>query len=639
VNALDRCCYEFGSFRLDPAEQNLLHDGKVVPLTPKSFDTLLILIENHGHLVEKDELLERVWADTYVEEANIAKHIHILRKVLSGNGLKEPIIETVPTRGYRFVAPLTEIEVEAPQEIPPEVKTPPDIEDPDGSRLPRTSIRRKGITAPILSFGIIAVVAVLAVGGWNYFTRNPDNSSLVADDTVIDSIAIMPFVNASGNKDVEYLSDGMTETLISSLSKISSLSVKARSSVFRYKGKEVSPKKIGEELNVRAVLLGRLVQRGDDLRLSLELVDAQSENVLWSENYDRKMSNLVSLQNEIARNVSDKIKSKLSGEDEKKLTKTYTANPDAYKAYLKGRFHWNKRTKSGIKKGIEFFKQAIEIDPNYALAWSGLADSYIVLPSNQTNTAPKEAYPKARPAAEKAIALDPDLAEAHTSLAQIMHEYDWDFTGAEKELQTAIRLNPKSATAHQWYGEFLSNMGRHDDAIREGKIAAELEPLSLIINSGLVVRFFFARRYDEAKVQIQRNAETFPDYASFRLAVILNRQGKFKEALAACNKRKELGHGDYINCFGYVYATSGKKREAYRVRDHRTNHGGFANNDYVWAVMHAMLDEKDKAFPHLEKVIQMRGGGILRLTTEAGFDNLRDDPRYKEMVKRIGLPE
>jgi len=486
--------------------------------------------------------------------------------------------------------------------------------------------------------GILLTLIIVFAGVGYYFTRNPDNSNLAVGDTAIDSIAVMPFVNASGNKDIEYLSDGMTETLISSLSKLSGVSVKARSSVFRYKGKEVSPKKIGEELNVKAVLFGRLVQRGDDLRLSLELVDAQTEIALWSENYDRKMSNLVSLQNEIARNVSEKLKLRLTGEDEKKLTKKYTANPEAYQAYLKGRLHWNKRTEIGIKKGIEFFKQAIELDPNYALAWTGLADSYIVSPA-YSKTPPKEAFPKARSAAEKAIALDPDLAEAHTSLAMVMLRYYRDFAGAEKEFQTAIRLNPKYATAHHWYCIFLTESGKHGEAIREGKIAQELEPLSLIININLGRRFYFARRYDEATQQHKKTVETFPDhpFANFGLAKSLAQQGKFTEARSACNKIIEKGSSAFPSCLGYVYAKSGKKSEAYRIlaEDLKANE----IHEYNRALIYAMLDEKDKAFVVLEQLSQNKHNWVMRLTTDPSFDNLRDDPRYKEMVKRIGFPE
>jgi len=476
--------------------------------------------------------------------------------------------------------------------------------------------------------GVIVLLGqISAIGYFVFFYGNNTKQ--------IESIAVTPFVNESGNKDLEYLADGMTDTLISSLTQIPNLSVKARSMVFEYKGKKISPKKIGEELDVEAVLLGTVVQRGDNLKLSLELVDTKTGNALWSRTYDRKISNIIPLQSEIAKNVSEKLKVRLTGEEEKKLTKTTTVNPEAYQAYLKGKFHGDKLTMDGNKKAIEFFKQAVEFDPNYALAWSSLSEFYALRS--------KEATPirirKARSAAEKAIALDPDLAEAHVSLALVMYIFDWDFAGAEKESQTAIRLNSKYATAHHWYGIFLTESGKHDEAIREAKIAVELEPLSRIINISLSIRLLFARRYEEATQQHKKTVETFPEYARghYWLAISLAQQGKFTEAISECNKAKELGDRSYRSCLGYVYAKSGKKREAYRI----LAEGLKANeiNEYGRALIYAMLDEKDKAFGLLEKAIQKKTRLVLRLRTEAGFDNLRDDPRYKEMVKRIGLPE
>ena len=295
-----------------------------------------------------------------------------------------------------------------------------------------------------LLVGVLAVLLISAIGfGYWYFSSGNQ----------INSIAVMPFVNESGNEDVEYLSDGMTETLISSLTEIPNLSVKARSSVFYYKGKNASPKQIGEELNVEAILLGRVTQRGDDLKLSLELVDTKTLNAIWSETYDRKMSDLVSLQSEIAKNVSDKLRLKLTANEQKQIAKTYTANSEAQQLYLKGRFHWNKRKSENLEKAEQYFKQAIEKDPNYALAYSGLADTYALFPI-YGDLRPKEYFPRAKQAAQKALALDDDLAEAHASLANVLHTYEYDWANAEKEYKRALEINPNYASAHHWYGEF-----------------------------------------------------------------------------------------------------------------------------------------------------------------------------------------
>src|SRR6266404_5877011 len=299
------------------------------------------------------------------------------------------------------------------------------------------------------SIGLLVILLVVA--GYFYFSRDRK--------TAIESIAVMPFVNASGNADLDYLSDGMTETLISSLSQLPNLNVKARSSVFRYKGKDTNPQTVGKELNVQAILNGRVVQRGDRLTLSLELINAQTENVIWSDKYDRNQTDLVALQSEVARDVSSKLKTKLSGVDEQKLAKTSTTNPEAYKGYLQGRFYWNKREEKDFRKAVEYLNQAIALDPNYALAYAGLADTYALL-STFGFMPPTEGVPKAREFARQAVSLDGGLAEPHTTLGYLSLTYDYDFAGSEREFRRAIELNPNYATAHQWYGEMLLNAGR-----------------------------------------------------------------------------------------------------------------------------------------------------------------------------------
>src|SRR5437667_2817290 len=297
----------------------------------------------------------------------------------------------------------------------------------------------------------------------------------------IQSIAVLPFTNASGNSDVDYLSDGITESLINSLSQIPNLSVKARSTVFHYKGKDVTPQQAGSELSVQAVLNGRVMQHGDQLTLSLELVDARTGDQIWGEQYNRKTTDLAALQSEIARDVSNKLRTKLSGAEEQRVTKSYTANAEAYQLYLKGRFYWNKRTIDDFNRAIPNFQQAIDKDPNYALAYSGLADSYALLAVFGV-VPPKDLMPQARAAATKSLALDDSLAEAHASLGEIMAYYDWDFSGAEREFRRAIDLNPNYATAHQWLAEEISVLRGHEEALAEIRRALELDPLSLIIN-------------------------------------------------------------------------------------------------------------------------------------------------------------
>ncbi|CAN5757350.1 hypothetical protein BH20ACI3_BH20ACI3_24720 [soil metagenome] len=327
-------------------------------------------------------------------------------------------------------------------------------------------IKQHKLTAAIIGLAVLAAGITLAL-----YLRGRTS------DATIKSIAVMPFVNEGGKAELEYLSDGMTDTLISSLSQIPNLSVKARSSVFRYKGKETNPQTIGKELNVQGILNGRIAQRGDQLTLTLELVDAQTENVIWSEQYNRQQTDLVSLQSEIARNVSNKLRTKLSGADEQKVAKTYTANPEAYQLYLKGLYHWNKRTGEALKTSIAYFNQAIEKDPSYAQAYAGMALAYVLLPQYSAGK-PEESMAKANAAARKALEMDDTLAEAHTALGLILFTYERNVPESDREYQRAIELNPNYATAHQWYGGGLGATGRFDQAIAEGRRAVELDPLS-----------------------------------------------------------------------------------------------------------------------------------------------------------------
>ena len=379
---------------------------------------------------------------------------------------------------------------------------PPQVAVGPTSELTRPKGRRNIIIVAFFGLAVIATVSVFLVASFR--ARN--------SRAAIQSIAVTPFVNESGNADAEYLSDGMTETLISSLSQLPNLNVKARSSVFRYKGKETSPQTIGRELNVQAVLNGRINQRGDQLTLALELVDTQTENVLWSEQYNRKQADLVSLQSEIASDVSSKLKLKLSGADAQKVAKTYTTDPEAYRLYLQGRFYWNKREEKDFRQAIEYFNQAVAFDPNYALAYVGLADSYALL-SAFGFMPPTEAIPKARDFARRASSLDVSLAEPHATLGYALVQYDYDFAGSEREYQRAIELNPNSAMAHQWYGELLSYVGRFDEAQAEYRRALEIEPLSLPINWEYGRFLYNARRFEEALVQLKKTIELDPGFA------------------------------------------------------------------------------------------------------------------------------
>ncbi len=480
-------------------------------------------------------------------------------------------------------------------------------------------------------FGIAALVLVGGFFGYRYFVPTKQ----------IESIAVMPFVNESGNADVEYLSDGMTETLIRSLSQLANLQVKPRSSVFRYKGKETDAKTIGKELNVQAILNGRVTQRGDQLTLNLELIDVQKDVVLWSEQYNRKQSDLVSLQSEIAKDVSAKLKLKLSGADEAKVTKTSTANPEAYQAYLKGRYYWNRRTAENIKKAIEQFKSATDRDPNYALAYAGLADCYVLL-NQYAGTPMSETIPQAKVYAERAIAIDDQLAEPHASLA-LVKEQLWQWAEAEREYKKAIALNPNYATAYHWYSILLRKLGRFDEAALMIKRALEIDPLSSIIGINISETYQIQNDHNASIENTLKVIELDPNFslAYTYLGQSYLKQGRNAEAIANFEKAVELSNRDGVALadLGYGYGVAGKRTEANAIaKELEQKYSKKDSSGMDVAGVYAGLGEKDKAFEWLEKSFQTKEElGIIRWRIP--FEPLRDDPRYKDLLKRMGLPE
>jgi TolB-like protein len=494
---------------------------------------------------------------------------------------------------------------------------------------------------PLAALAVAVLILVGGFFGYRYFSPTKQ----------IESIAVMPFVNESGNADVEYLSDGMTETLISSLSNIPNLSVKARSTVFYYKGRETSPKKIGEELKVQAVLLGRVSQRGDDLKLSLELVNTETQDVIWSEQYNRKQSDLVSLQSEIAKTVSDKLRSKLTATEQEQVSKTNTTSSEAQQLYLKGRFHWNKRSTEDFQKAREYFQQAIAADPRYALAYAGLADTLALMPYYGAFR-PSEYMPLAKQAAQKALEIDPNLAEAHASLGQILTNYDYDLKGAERELKRAIELNPKYPSAYQWLAEVYHFSGNGDHALSEINKAIELDPLSMVINNqkGRVIELGGKR--DEAIAQFKKTIELFPDAPGPRnnLADVYEAKGMYSEAIEHRLIQIKLLFGvspENIKDLQLAFEKDGYKGFVQKQIDIQLDSQRSSlekdKNAYLPAFRvaesYARLQDKDKAFEYLNKAYDQREPQIAELKIRLPFVFLRDDPRFKELVRKVGFPE
>lgn len=503
-------------------------------------------------------------------------------------------------------------------------------QDNKGESAEKQSFSANRAAKPLIA--TLFAIAVLIGGffGYRHFSATDQ----------IASIAVMPFVNESKNEEVEYLSDGMTETLIKSLSNLPNLAVKSRSTVFYYKGKETSPQKIGEELKVQAVLLGRVSQRGDDLKLNLELVNTQTQDVIWTEEYNRKQSDLVSLQSEIAKDVSTKLKSKLSGADEAKVTKTETVNPEAYQAYLKGRYFWNRRTPEGLQKAIEQFDRAVEKDPNYALAYVGLADSYGIA-GNYPGSSIQETIPRAKAYATRALEIDDSLGEAYATLG-LINALQWNWTEAETAYKRSIELNPNYASARQWYARLLNTVGRKDEALAEIKRANEIDPLSAVILSN--VAGFYRERGDYRSAIEQNNKiiEIAPNYVAVQVtfAEIYLDQKRSAEALAAAEKARD---GPFVGraVLGRAYAQLGRRDDALAVIKQLEE--GFANGNNGAATniafVYVLLGEKEKTFEWLEKAFQARETDLPRFRLGTTFDPIRDDPRYKDLLKRMNLPE
>jgi TolB-like protein/Tfp pilus assembly protein PilF len=495
--------------------------------------------------------------------------------------------------------------------------------DADAARS--SSFDRRLLIAPLA----LVMIALGGFFGYRYLSQTKQ----------IQSIAVMPFVNESGNSDVDYLSDGITETLISSLTKVPNLNVKARSSVFRYKGRDTDAKTIGQELGVQAVLSGRIAQRGDQMNLSLELVDVATENAIWSQQYTRKQSDLVSLQSEIARDVSANLRSKLSGTDSATIAKTYTADPEAYQLYLKGRYQWNKRTSESLKQAVSFFEQAVARDPNYALAYSGLAESYVLFP-NYSVALPMECMPKAKAAALRAIELDDSRAETHTALGIYYSEFAWNQPAAEKEFRRAIELNPNYAAARQQFGiECLTPQGRFDEAIAEGKRAAELDPASPIIAADLGNAMYKARRFDDALAQLNKAAALDQNFSvtNWYIGQVLHEKGRYAEAVAAYRKALAADGNPWVKALLIrSLARLGQRGEAVKLLNEvQAEAANRVVSSASFAIAYGALGEKDKAFAFLDKEIAERNGRCPLFAVTPVFDDLRDDPRFAELIKRV----
>jgi serine/threonine protein kinase/tetratricopeptide (TPR) repeat protein len=459
---------------------------------------------------------------------------------------------------------------------------------------------------------------------------------------VIDSLAVLPFENTSRDPEHEYLSDGIAGSLINNLATIPKLRVMAQSTVFRYKGRAMDPQTVGRELNVRAVLAGRIMQSGGSLRIGAELVDVATGTQLWGAQYNRQPGDIFAIQDEISNEISEKLRLKLTRAEKKRLTRRQTHDTEAYGLYLKGRHHWNRWTEDGFYKAIEYFQQAVAKDPGYALAHTGLADSYVLLGWN-SYLPPKDAFPKARTAAMEALRLDPDLGEAHTPVAAVFWLHDWQWQEAQAEFKRSIALNPAHPTANHWYAECLMTMGRHEEAIARMKSSQELDPLSLIISVAIGWAFYMARRYDDAMEQLLRTVELDPNYpvTYWILGLLLRKMGRYEQAIVEGEKGVKLSGGSPLMnaALAQTLATAGKREEAIHILDELTK---LARQKYIapyfFAGIHIGLGENDRAMEYLEKSYEEHSHWLIYLHIDPSMDALRSNPRFQDLLRHVGLP-
>src|ERR1041384_2906485 len=582
--------YEFGLFRLDANDHILLRGEEAVHLTEKVFNILLLLVEKSGRLVTKEELMEQVWPDSVVEESNLTVSISALRRALGEREEGGQYIETVSKRGYRFVADVRKVTDERGDSI----------EESEAAAKAKTGL-----------------------------------SSLATT-----TLAVLPLLNVSDDPNLEYLSDGITESIINALSKLPQLKVLARSTMFRFKRTDLDPLEVGRQLETHALLAGRILQINEESIIKLELINVKEGSQIWGEQYKRKAADIFEVQEEISQEVSEKLKLRLTGEQKKQLTKRYTDDIEAYHLYLKGRYCWNKRTGEALKMAIEFFQQAIAKDQDYALAYTGLADCYAII-AFYSNIPPKPAFEEAQKATAKALEIDDTLAAAHASLGFIKEYYEWDWSGAGKEYRKAIELNPNYATAYQWYGMYFMKLGQFERARRELKRGLQVDPRSLIINADLGLPFLFKGQYTEAIEQFRKTLETDQNFvwARFFLGWAYERSGKFSEAIEQFQQAKLIDDRPEVSAMiAHTHAVSGRRNEAISILnslEEQSKHHYISA--YYIALIFAGLGDKDRAFRWLEKAYSDRNEWLVWLKVDPRFDALWADPRFAELLKRIGF--
>jgi DNA-binding winged helix-turn-helix (wHTH) protein/tetratricopeptide (TPR) repeat protein len=586
--------YEFGPFRIETRKRRLLRDGELVSLTPKAFETLLVLVQHSGKLLDKDDLMNLVWGDTAVEEANLTQNISVLRRALGDAPQDRKYIATVPGRGYRFIADVRE------------------VLDGEGDLILAKRMRARVVIEDVIE------------------TTIPSKS-----------LCVLPFKSLSADAGDDYLGLGIADALITRLSNIRQVIVRPTSAVLRFTGFSQNPVAIGQELRVESVLEGSIRRDGNRIRVTVQLVGVRDEAPLWADKFDETFSDIFAVEDCISAQVAQALMLKMTGEEQKQITKRQTENPEAYQDYLKGLYYTNKVTVDGVMKGIEYYNRAIAIDPNYALAYAGLAEAYTWF--SHLHLSPREGMPKARAAAIQALSIDDGLGEAHLALALVKMWYDREWSYAEREFEHAIDLNPNHSGFRQWYGYYLSAMGRFDEGIAELKKAQALDPVSLLAITWMGWILYFAHRYDQAIAEFEKAIEMDVSFyhAYWGLGWIYDKKGDYEEAARRLHKAMTLPGGggpEIIAALGHVDASSGKREEARRLLDKLLK---LASESYIspfyLSLVYVGLEEKDRALECLQKAYEDRFAWLVHLKVDPAFDCLHAEPQFVELLERLNL--
>jgi TolB-like protein/DNA-binding winged helix-turn-helix (wHTH) protein/Tfp pilus assembly protein PilF len=634
--------FRFESFEVDRGAFELRRAGRPVPIERIPLELLLLLLERNGQLVTRQEILDRIWGKNVFGDVDnsINTAVRKIRQALHDNPARPRLLHTVPGKGYRITVPRQATDSSIVPPARPNVHAGiPTTEAAAAS--PSESPSPPARSSKWVPLGWVAGALLVAAGlaaSWaiTHYPRAPERANSATTPAAIHSIVVLPLANLSGDKEQEYFADGMTEALITDLAQIGSLRVISRTSAMQFKGSKETLPQIGRDLKVDAVVEGAVARGENRVRVTAQLVEASSDRHLWAKTYERDVKNVLGLQDEIAQDITEQIRIKLTPKERSLFVQVHAVDPEAYDAYLRGRYWFSLGTREGAWKALDYFQKAIAKDPSYALAYADLAASFIQL-SFSGGLPYKESIPKVREAIVKALALDPSLAEAHTPLAWVKFNIDWDWSGAEAEYQQATALNPNNASAHYYYSEYLLAMGRLDEATKESELAQDLDPLFWKHTWWLGQVLYHARRFDDALRQDRRGLEMHPDRAFFysAMADVYEQQKLFAEAFAARQQAKTLMKDPNVVALGEAYKHSGYR--GYLLKQAQILEQAY--NPGAAAHLYALLNDEDRAMNALETGYNERWSPILFLRTAPELDSIRSAPRFRDLVRRIGFPQ